>query len=65
MLCQPILEIGDPNDSDKSLLKHTEISLKLTNTLIQLLNDWQSQNLIEPIVPNQPLDSNYLSLLES
>jgi hypothetical protein len=36
-----------------------------SNTLIQLLNDWQEQNLLEPIVPKSSFGTNYLRGLES
>ncbi len=36
-----------------------------SNTLIQLLNEWQEQNLLEPIIPETPYGGNYPNLLES
>ncbi len=47
--------------------KETMVTLTTltSNTLISLLNEWQEQNLLEPIEPESSFGANYLRGLES
>ena len=61
-LALPFSVIGEANGSKTTMVTLTTLT---SNTLIQLLNDWQQQNLLQPIEPKSSFRGNYLRGLES